>query len=231
MINVSETQSSAIACKLNSTPGINLVTWINHSSLLRLRDRMTLLQEFYMVGIDGIFLRNIMRVPHIRTSADLVIPKILAGRQLKVFLIGGEKNGLWRRSERFRELFPQAKVVLNISGFEENILEKSITAFEICKPNVIVLGLGAVKQEELAVNILQRISQNENCLILTCGGWLDQIVYDQYYPSWAYSLRLNWLVRLIREPRRLWRRYSIDAVRILLKRDLVRRARQLPNLM
>jgi hypothetical protein len=29
---------------------------------------------------------------------------------------------------------------------------------------------------------------------------------------------LNWLVRLAREPRRLWRRYTIDAVRALRSR-------------
>jgi hypothetical protein len=31
-------------------------------------------------------------------------------------------------------------------------------------------------------------------------------------------LRLNWLVRLAREPKRLWRRYTIDAVRALRAR-------------
>jgi hypothetical protein len=35
-------------------------------------------------------------------------------------------------------------------------------------------------------------------------------------------LRLNWLVRLAREPRRLWRRYTVDAVRAVRARaDLI----------
>jgi hypothetical protein len=47
---------------------------------------------------------------------------------------------------------------------------------------------------------------------MTCGGFLDQILQSNYYPAWAYPLRLNWLVRLAREPRRLWRRYTVEAV-------------------
>ena len=47
---------------------------------------------------------------------------------------------------------------------------------------------------------------------LSCGGFLDQVLRPGYYPAWAYPLRLNWLIRLAREPRRLWRRYTVDAV-------------------
>ncbi len=49
-------------------------------------------------------------------------------------------------------------------------------------------------------------------LVLTCGGFFDQIHPARYYPSWAYALRLNWAVRLAREPGRLWRRYSVEAL-------------------
>lgn len=55
-------------------------------------------------------------------------------------------------------------------------------------------------------------------LVVTCGGWLDQFSGDSYYPSWAYPLRLNWLVRLAKEPRRLWGRYTVHAVRAVRSR-------------
>ena len=60
-------------------------------------------------------------------------------------------------------------------------------------------------------------------LVVTCGGWLDQFAGGEpYYPAWAYPLRLNWLVRLAREPRRLWRRYTIEAIRAVRARaDLI----------
>jgi beta-1,4-glucosyltransferase len=57
---------------------------------------------------------------------------------------------------------------------------------------------------------------------LTCGGFLDQALQVNYYPAWAYPLRLNWLVRVLREPRRLWRRYTVDAVRAVAARAELR---------
>jgi hypothetical protein len=78
---------------------------------------------------------------------------------------------------------------------------------------IAVLGLGAPLQDHYAL-----ATASPGILVATCGGWLDQFAGDTYYPAWAYPLRLNWLVRLAREPRRLWRRYTIDALRALWSR-------------
>jgi exopolysaccharide biosynthesis WecB/TagA/CpsF family protein len=84
---------------------------------------------------------------------------------------------------------------------------------------IAILGLGAPLQDHYAL-----AATSPGVLVVTCGGWLDQFAGDEsYYPAWAYPLRLNWLVRLAREPRRLWRRYTVDAVRALLARaELIR---------
>jgi N-acetylglucosaminyldiphosphoundecaprenol N-acetyl-beta-D-mannosaminyltransferase len=48
-------------------------------------------------------------------------------------------------------------------------------------------------------------------LIMTGGGYLDHLAEAvDWYPKWIRRLRLNWLYRLWREPRRLWRRYTIE---------------------
>ena len=78
---------------------------------------------------------------------------------------------------------------------------------------LVVVGLGAPLQDFYALEL-----RAPGMLVVTCGGWLDQFCAVSYYPSWAYPLRLNWLVRLAREPRRLWRRYSVDALRALRAR-------------
>ena len=42
-------------------------------------------------------------------------------------------------------------------------------------------------------------------------GFLEQIVGTDgdYFPPWANRLQLRWLFRLIKEPRRLWKRYFL----------------------
>jgi N-acetylglucosaminyldiphosphoundecaprenol N-acetyl-beta-D-mannosaminyltransferase len=45
----------------------------------------------------------------------------------------------------------------------------------------------------------------------TCGGFLDQIIkYKGAYPEWIDHYNLRFLYRLIKEPKRLWRRYLIE---------------------
>ncbi|WIM73054.1 WecB/TagA/CpsF family glycosyltransferase [Corynebacterium suedekumii] len=83
-------------------------------------------------------------------------------------------------------------------------------------PDVIVLGLGAGLQDELAVELHEILP---GAVICTAGGWIDQFARrEQYFPAWVHSLRLGWLWRIIHEPRRLTHRYTLDAVAILLGR-------------
>jgi UDP-N-acetyl-D-mannosaminuronic acid transferase (WecB/TagA/CpsF family) len=77
------------------------------------------------------------------------------------------------------------------------------------EPDLVLVGLGAGLQEKVLIEAAEGMSRG---YALTCGGFLDQVLQSGYYPSWAYPLRLNWLVRLAREPRRLWRRYTTHAL-------------------
>ena len=119
----------------------------------------------------------------------------------------------------FEKEYPGQNIVFQIDGFgglaEISWLEKIV----IQKPNLILLGLGAPLQDIVAVQLMKTFSDSSHEVsILTCGGFLDQIQFPTYYPKFAYSLRVNWLVRLLREPKRLWRRYSIEAFSAISRR-------------
>ena len=77
------------------------------------------------------------------------------------------------------------------------------------QPDLVLVGLGAGLQEQV---LLEAASAMRRGYALTCGGFIDQVLQEGYYPEWAYPLKLNWLVRLAREPRRLWRRYTVEAL-------------------
>ena len=89
------------------------------------------------------------------------------------------------------------------------------------RPTLVLAGLGAPLQEEFVVEAAAYLDRG---LVVTCGGFLDQIQQESYYPSWAYPLKLNWAVRLAREPRRLWRRYTVDALAAARSRRALRAA-------
>ena len=48
-------------------------------------------------------------------------------------------------------------------------------------------------------------------VIITGGAYLDHVAERMYwYPAWMVRTRLCWAYRLAKEPRRLWKRYSLD---------------------
>jgi hypothetical protein len=93
---------------------------------------------------------------------------------------------------------------------------------------MLIVGLGAGLQEQVLLEGARAMTRG---YAMTCGGFLDQVLQPGYYPAWAYPLRLNWLVRLSREPRRLWRRYTVHALLALGRSRVWRQAmRDVPGL-
>ena len=68
--------------------------------------------------------------------------------------------------------------------------------------------MGAPRQERFLLNLRESGWRGAG---FTCGGFFDQVSGNgDYYPAWIDRLNLRFLYRLVREPRRLWRRYLVD---------------------
>lgn len=205
------------------------LTWLNHWSALRCLREAVPLERISLVGLDGNGLRWLLGDPPSRTSADLVLPQVLPRLDgARVAVLGGSTEGLARRVEALTALLgPRSKVVAARDGYEGLLVGDDLTAWvEQHRPNVLLLALGAPIQDD----VLSRSDLPGVLLAATCGGWLDQVAHGSYYPRWAYPLRMNWLVRVAREPRRLWRRYTVWVMRaVVARRDLAAAIETLPG--
>ena len=77
------------------------------------------------------------------------------------------------------------------------------------RPDIIICGMGAPRQEELLLKLKEVRAWKG--LGFTCGGYLDQLQQGlHYYPAAVDKLDLRWLYRLVKEPRRLLRRYILE---------------------
>lgn len=87
--------------------------------------------------------------------------------------------------------------------------------FVIAHPSRFVfLAVGSPQQEKLALRIKER---NGTGLGLCVGASIHFIVgAERRAPRWMQSINLEWLFRLLQDPRRLWRRYLIDNPTIFL---------------
>ena len=205
----------------HASTGVVSVTWLNHWSAQRVLEEPAFraaAATMTYVGIDGVALKRLLRGTPQRTSADLVVPALLPQlRGARIAVVGADAETNHRAAERLVAMAPHATLVAAIDGYDS--LPRSDAQIREClgsvDPTVVLVGLGAGRQEEFAAATAACLPRG---LVLTCGGFLDQVVQDQYYPAWAYPLRLNWAVRLAREPRRLWRRYTVDFVSAVQRR-------------
>jgi beta-1,4-glucosyltransferase len=188
------------------------VTWLNHYSIrTALVDAADAVGRVDVCGIDGQFLQWLLKHP-VRTSADLVVPLLLKCDESirTVLAIGGRGDRGEVLSAALSDVAGRPVEVVCIDGFDGLLrgrdLQKTVRAVQ---PDMVLVGLGAGLQEQV---LLESAEAMPGGYAMTCGGFLDQVLQPGYYPSWAYPLRLNWLVRLAREPRRLWRRYTVLAL-------------------
>lgn len=194
-------------------------TWLNHYTVEANRSVGTPIDHFTTVGIDGILLHRLVDAPVPRTSADLVLPRLL--RDLPggstVGLFGAEPDSLEAACEYIAREYRHIEIQVALNGYDHDLADYR-TALEGTHLDVLILGLGAPTQDAFSLSI----ADSDVDILLTCGGWIDQVWREDYYPGWAYPMRLNWLVRLAREPRRLYRRYTFDAVRAVRNRHQIR---------
>lgn len=141
-----------------------------------------------------------------------------ASHNLSVFFLGGLPGAAEMTARRFEHLNPgfrTAGTCCPPSGFENDPAECARIRQHIisAKPDLLCVAFGAPRQE---------IWMHENCPTLPIGAAIavgaaldTQSGLRKRAPKWTHKLGLEWLYRLLREPRRLWRRYLIGNIRFI----------------
>ena len=113
---------------------------------------------------------------------------------------------------RLTERFPNLRILGTHHGFFDKTPgslenEDVIQRINAVKPDILVTGFGMPLQERWLMDNWDRIEAN---VALTGGAVFDYISEElRRAPRWMTDHSLEWLGRLIIEPRRLWRRYLI----------------------
>jgi len=137
------------------------------------------------------------------------------GSPLRLFLLGGLEGVPERAAANIQLKWPNVSVVGCSSppfGFEH---DRSFNR-DLCQQinasqaDVLVVGLGNPKQE-LWIN--QNREQLKVPVALAVGATIDFLAGQQTRaPRWMQSMKLEWLHRLATNPRRLAKRYALDAI-------------------
>ncbi|MCB0306784.1 MAG: WecB/TagA/CpsF family glycosyltransferase [Calditrichaeota bacterium] len=133
------------------------------------------------------------------------------GSGLKHFLFGSSPETLARLQAVCRERFPQSEVVGAISppfrplSAEEN--REYLAQINASGADIVWVGLGAPRQEEWMAANYRQLNRG---LMIGIGAGFDYLAGNtRHAPAWMKKYALEWLYRLIQEPRRLWKRYLV----------------------
>jgi N-acetylglucosaminyldiphosphoundecaprenol N-acetyl-beta-D-mannosaminyltransferase len=148
------------------------------------------------------------RVP----GSDLVLslPEAAARAGLSVFLLGGNPGVAAAAAARLEAQCPGLGRVGSYCppyGFENDPSElaKIKQVLQSARPSLVMIGLGFPKQERL-IRVLR--SEMPDTWFVGVGISLSFLAGDQpRAPAVLQRLGLEWLHRLVHEPRRLFRRY------------------------
>jgi N-acetylglucosaminyldiphosphoundecaprenol N-acetyl-beta-D-mannosaminyltransferase len=215
-----------------------LVQWIEHGGegcryvVTPNADHAVLLQEHaplrlayadaHLVLADGMPVVLASRLvgrplPERVTGADLVPALFDAARgdrPLRVFLLGAGPGVAERAAQKIEARWPAVRVCGTYSppmGFEHDAAENGAILARIAEasPNVLVVGLGAPKQEVWVHEHRHRIHAR---VALCVGATIDFMAGEKpRAPVWMRRCGLEWLHRLASDPGRLARRYARDA--------------------
>lgn len=177
-----------------------------------------LLQEADMATADGMPLVWGARLlgTHLEervAGADMVpaLAELSARRGYSMFFLGAAPGVAARAGEILQARFPGLRLAGIISPPVSSILEMDRAILEEikkAKPDILLVAFGNPKQEkwigmygrELGVPVM-----------IGVGGSFDFIAgQTKRAPLWMQKIGLEWLFRLIQEPRRLWKRYVVD---------------------
>lgn len=126
----------------------------------------------------------------------------LAETGKRLYLLGGKPGIAELAAEKLRQRYPSLCICGTADGyFKED--EAAVRKLREAKPDVVYVCLGAPKQEYFMQSHLVPSGAK---LMIGLGGTLDIIAGTlRRAPKWMQKLQLEWLYRLICEPRRIGR--------------------------
>jgi N-acetylglucosaminyldiphosphoundecaprenol N-acetyl-beta-D-mannosaminyltransferase len=217
---VMEWTTAAGPCRYVVTPNVDHAVMYQEREDLRLayRDASLVLADGFPVVVASRLLGK--KLPERVAGSDLA-PALfdLAScddreEALTVFLLGAAPGVAERAAQQIQNRWPGVKVVGTYSpplGFEREDAENEriLARIATVRPEVILLGLGAPKQELWVHRHRERI---EAKVVLCVGATIDFLAGERSRaPVWMRKTGLEWLHRVASEPRRLLKRYARDA--------------------
>ena len=154
------------------------------------------------------------------SGSDLIpeLCRVAAIKRYSIFIIGGKTGVAEKAKMNICEKYKGINVVGTYSpplGFEKDNAEiiRINKLISEAHPDIVVCCFGCPKQEKW---VYENYRVYDGIVSICAGATVDFLAGNiKRAPKWMSNHGLEWLYRLFQEPRRLFKRYLIDDVRIV----------------
>lgn len=160
------------------------------------------------------------RLPGRMTGADWIhsLCARCAVEGLSLYLLGSQPGVAERAAPKLIALYPGLHVAGTHHGHFHDTpgaTEATIAAVNAARPDILLVGMGTPLQEKW---IAAHRAELDVPVVWAVGALFDFVAGVQpRAPRWMLDRGLEWLYRLLSEPRRLWRRYLIGNPLFMLR--------------
>lgn len=135
-----------------------------------------------------------------------------------VMFLGSSEQTLQKIKDKAKEQYPDLNIVTYSPPYKPEFSPEDsaamVKAVNDANPDLLWIGMTAPKQEKWTYQHWAEL--NIHCHCGTIGAVFDFFAGNmQRAPLWWQKNGLEWLYRLIKEPRRMWRRYIIGNAKFL----------------
>lgn len=154
------------------------------------------------------------------SGSDLVpiLCKRAAEKGYSIFIIGGKEGIAEKAKQNLERDLPGIKIVGTYSppfGFEKDEVElkKINEMISNAHPDILIACFGCPKQEKW---IYENYQKNDAKFSVCAGATVDFLAGNvSRAPRWMSDHGLEWFYRFLQEPKRMFKRYFVDDVKIL----------------
>ena len=153
-------------------------------------------------------------------GSDLVpeLCRVAAQKGHSVFLLGAAEGVAAKAAENLKHKYAGLKVAGVYSppyGFEkdEKEIEKINKILFESKADMLFVGMGVPKQD---IFIYENMYKYQVPMSFSIGATIDFIAgIQKRAPKWVNQIGMEWFYRFLQEPKRMFKRYFIDDVKII----------------
>lgn len=184
-----------------------------------------IIDEADLTLIDGtplMWISKLNKKPFVeKISGSDLVPKVIelaSKKKYRVFIIGGKEGIAERAKINIENIYDGINVVgvyapplgFENDDFELSKINKMISDLNI---DILIVCFGCPKQEKW----IYKNRDKYNAKVSICAGATVDFLAGNVKraPKWMSNVGLEWFYRFLQEPRRLFKRYFVDDIKII----------------